>query len=282
MKLVLAFLAAGILFSPLQADHARFVRFDAGTYTPGFFSLFTSVLGLLDRYENNQIDGFIVDLKKTGLYYDPTRGSNSWNYYFLPLKRNFKNVPEQNVTHAKLGPLALHCLFRLSKERCHYLIKKYIHVRPHILEKVDSFVETHFKDHFVLGVHYRGTDKMQTESPPVEYDDFFDTISRFIFAHEGKPIILFVASDEKDFIREMTLRFPDQMITTNASRSESGLPVHLQMGNNYQKGEEALLDCLLLSRCDHLIRTSSNLSLCATFFNPNIPTLLINPGHFDP
>lgn len=281
MKLVLPFLAAVIFFSPLQAIETTFIRFDAGTYTPGFFSIFTSVLGLLDKYENEEIAGFTIDFKKTGVYYDPARGPNSWNYYFLPLKRNFKSVPEEQVTHAKQGALAVHCLFQLSRERCHHLIKKYIQVRPHIQEKVDSFVETHFKEHFVLGIHYRGTDKMQTESPNIDYDTFLDTISRFIYEHAGKPLKLFVASDEEDFVREVMNRFPDQSVTTSASRSESGTPVHLQGGNNYQKGEDALVDCLLLSHCDHLIRTSSNLSLCATFFNPKLPVILINPGRFD-
>ena len=47
--------------------------------------------------------------------------------------------------------------------------------------------------------------------------------------------------------------------------------------NNYQKGLDAVIDCLLLSRTQFLIRTASNLSLCAAMFNSRVPDLLLNP-----
>jgi hypothetical protein len=40
---------------------------------------------------------------------------------------------------------------------------------------------------------------------------------------------------------------------------------------NYRKGEEALINCLLLSRCCALIRTTSFLSAWASIFNPALP-----------
>ena len=37
--------------------------------------------------------------------------------------------------------------------------------------------------------------------------------------------------------------------------------------NNYKKGEDALMDCLLLSRCSFLLKSSSALSQFAVYFN---------------
>jgi hypothetical protein len=45
---------------------------------------------------------------------------------------------------------------------------------------------------------------------------------------------------------------------------------------NYRKGEEALINCLLLSRCSALIRTTSFLSAWASIFNPALPIVLLN------
>jgi hypothetical protein len=45
---------------------------------------------------------------------------------------------------------------------------------------------------------------------------------------------------------------------------------------NYRKGREALLNCLLLSRCSALIRTASTLSGWASIFNPELPVTMLN------
>lgn len=66
-------------------------------------------------------------------------------------------------------------------------------------------------------------------------------------------------------------------IAIKAQRSSNGEPgVHFINKNNYSLGEEALIDACLLSKCDLLIRTSSNLSLWSTYFNPSLPTILLN------
>ena len=59
-------------------------------------------------------------------------------------------------------------------------------------------------------------------------------------------------------------------------RSVDGTPIDVIQGDNWNKGRDAVLDCLLLSRCDVLVRTASNLGLCAAFFNPRLPVVLLN------
>ena len=61
-------------------------------------------------------------------------------------------------------------------------------------------------------------------------------------------------------------------------RSIDGRPIDVENADgNYQKGLDAVVDCLLLSRAHTLIRTASNLSLCSTLFNPSLPDRLLNP-----
>ncbi len=61
-----------------------------------------------------------------------------------------------------------------------------------------------------------------------------------------------------------------------AHRSSGTAGVHLSNRNQYKIGEESILDALLLSKCDLLVRTSSNLSLWSTYFNPDLPVILLN------
>lgn len=71
-------------------------------------------------------------------------------------------------------------------------------------------------------------------------------------------------------------RFPGKVIATDAERTEGEEGVHFSSQRPFTCGEEALMDALLLSRCNVLIRTSSNLSLWSTYFNPRLPEILLN------
>lgn len=54
-------------------------------------------------------------------------------------------------------------------------------------------------------------------------------------------------------------------------------PIHLNLaGDRNRKGFEALVNCLLLSRCDALIRSASFLSGWSNVFNPALPVIMLN------
>ena len=168
----------------------------------------------------------------------------------------------------------------MTREEGHGLIERYIRITPYIQMKIDTFVEQNFEDYFIIGVHYRGTDK-DTEAPRVSYEDVFLEISKALNKIEEHEYKIFVATDEQAFRYLFPEQFPLQVIYTDSIRSVNGEPVHMSQGNNYQKGEDAVIDCLLLSKCNFLIRTSSNLSYCSCFFNPTLPFILLNPGVHD-
>lgn len=280
MKFLLSFCTLLLCHFGLHAEEVTFLKMNATPYGQGFFSVFTSVMGLLDKYDKGHYSGFSLNFGKGGLYYDENWGPNWWGYYFMPLQRGQGASTSPCPGHLHLQ-LAMHCINHLSKERCHTLIKKYIRLRPHIEDKVNQFVNKHFQHYFVVGVHYRGTDKMNNEAPVLEYEMIINSINHFLYNNREKEILIFLATDEEDFMEEMLQRFPGQVVTISTIRSKDGLPIHFGKKNKYKHGEEALLDCLLLSRCDHLIRTSSNLSLCSTFFNPKLTVELLNPGRID-
>ena len=160
-------------------------------------------------------------------------------------------------------------------------INKFVKIKKNILDKVDNFTKEHFTEK-VIGIHVRGTDK-STESnigqrPFISIQDYIQETRKALLSNPNAS--LFVASDNNEAIGEIFKNFPNNKIIvykcTRMSSYSSSVPVHLSKAAGPQLGEEALVDCLLLSRCDHLVCTDSNLSAAALYFNPNSKVSFVN------
>ena len=258
------------LFKVLHAQEHYVLH--SPSYNPGMFSLFSSVLGFLDFYEENGC-GIEVDLGKKGVYYDKKKGANWWSYYFEPISIGARSNPVIEITDEQQSSFANKVLSQMSRVEAHRLIEKYIRIKAPLQKKIETFVTKQFKGNYVIGVHYRGTDKI-SETPRIEYETVYREIERAV---EGRnEFKLFIATDEQPFLDAITLRYPGKVLSLNAIRSTTQKAVHASRKNAYQKGEEALLDCVLLSKTDLLIRTPSNLSACSALFNPKLSVIEIN------
>jgi hypothetical protein len=279
-KIVFVFLLLLSISSPLcaRAKQKQFLYLGPVPYQAGFFSVFASVVGCLDQFERGSYAGLNIDFKREGLYYEDTFGPNWWTYYFEPI--SFGQSKHCQIIEGHYHQLAERTIYTLDVKRCAALTKKYVHVKPAVEKKVQDFINENFTADFILGIHFRGTDKY-LESPRVPYEIMVCEINKVIAELNLQNYQLFVATDEMGFITYLEAMYPGKVIYTSAIRSATGNAIHVTSGNNHRKGEEAIVDCLLLSRCNYLLRTSSNLSLCSTFFNPNIPVKLLNPGVFD-
>lgn len=263
--------------APKEIFRQNFYLFPCPVYgigSPGMFSVFCSVLGFLETYGEKQEIGYAIDFEKKGLYYQQDKGPNWWEYYFEPLvKGNRKGSREHLISVQEQHSWGLKTR-TMSRERAAALIAKHIRIKEPIRRKLDAFIEENFRGFTVIGIHYRGTDK-NTEAPRVPYERIFEEIDRVTEQCAAEPYKLFIATDEKQFLDASIKRYGNRVIFLPAIRSLDGSPVHTARGRGYQKGEEALLDCLLLAHTDILIRTLSNLSLISLFFNPELPELLI-------
>lgn len=246
-----------------------------GSEASGLFSEFAAVLGLLEHYErwSSIYAGIRVDFGTKGLYYDPVAGENWWQYYFEPIELGSeRHSTVRPVTPVQHDELALRAVpRRLASE----LVRRYVRVRPGILEKVETYAREHFGQSHMIGIHYRGTDKKR-DLPLVPFEAVWSTVQGRIEAANGAPCRIFVATDEQAFLDFMLSRVPRGLLYRDLVRSTDGTPVHERDGDNHAKGEGALIDCLLLARTSCLIRTASNLGLCATFFNPELPEIVLS------
>lgn len=256
----------------------KYVVLDTSSMDAGMFAAFSTVLGGLHAFDKGKYAGFNVNFCN-GRYSDPSMGCNWWEYYFDPI--NIGEKDEKHIFTFSESLNLVHSSYLITRNRAFELINKYIYVKAHIQKKVNAFWESNFKDHFVIGIHHRGTDK-ETEYELVPYEITYKAIQGLIedlTDAQRNNLKLYIATDDQQFICYIIDKFPLLIIYNNFVRSSDKIPLHDYNLNgynrNYQKGEEALIDCLLLSKCDLLIRPSSNLSIVAGHFNPNMRIVVL-------
>jgi hypothetical protein len=254
----------------------------------GFFAYFKSIVFCLNFYEQEKKSrnyaGAKVLLKK-GSYLCPEMGSNWWEYYFEPLAKPEVNCRLERQPFQDM--ILFSCRKNFSRKQAHRIIRKYIHIKPHIQNKVDSYVQENFKNQFMIGVHYRGTDKV-IETPRTPYERMYEAIREIVDQLNTQDYTIFVATDEQQFVDYMRTKF-NNVICTDSVRSTNNDPIHYNKTSNepvvpglqsYELGEEALIDCLLLSKCNILIRTyHSHFSSTAGVFNPYMPIISLSNDH---
>lgn len=254
---------------------------------PGMFSTLSSVLGALELYDSGNFSSLKINFDG-GIYFDPERGPNWWEYFFEPIEAKNDNG-QQNIymfSSYEMDAFAISS-FAISKIRKFELLQKYVHIKDHILAELKEFFNHHFKDYYVIGIHHRGTDKI-TEWGCVDYEVSYKTLCTIIEnlpVSEKNRLKIYVATDDQNFLNYMDERFRYQIIYSEHVRAIDDNPLHLSSTvytSNYQKGKEALMDCLLLSKCQTLIYPQSNLSYFSTYFSPNMPSILLTPpGYAD-
>ena len=249
----------------------------SGVDASGVFSEVTAVLGGLEYYEQRPdiYAGLRVDFKEEGLYHEPAAGPNWWEYYFEPV-----SIGTSALATLRIVPPWQHDFFAATTERemsrttAAALLSRYVRLKPVVRDQVDQFWRDRWHGGRTIGIHYRGTDKSE-EAPIVPYDDVVAAVRELLPAHGNGDWRLFVATDEQAFLDHVNNVFPGQVLYREMRRSVDGRPIHKTQGGGFQKGLDAIVDCLVLSRCGRLVRTASNLGLVAGYFNPAIPVTLV-------
>ncbi len=160
-----------------------------------------------------------------------------------------------------------------QRKRANRIVQKYVRIKPNIVAKVDAFERDYFMGNRVIGVHLRGTDKGTAPLPPVlmriikprEYFPYIDE-----YTQQNGPCKIFVATDQTQFLDQMKARYGDRIISRETIRGCGLLNPFHSKGDGYLKGEEVLIDCLLLSRTHYLLKCTSAVGEFAMYFNPDL------------
>lgn len=144
-------------------------------------------------------------------------------------------------------------------------VRQYVNPKQHIDEKVEQFVATSFSEN-TIGVQIRGTDFAYAEPVPISV--YLQEVDRLLLQYEDSDTSVFVATDQNQYLDQFKNAFGEKVIYLNALRSNNHIaPFRFDDVGGYSKGEDVLLDILLLSRCHHLVKGPAAVGEIALWFN---------------
>jgi hypothetical protein len=268
----------------------------------GLFSEFHSVLGALAYAQEHGASAVRVAFQSP-LYVDRDRGPNWWEYFFITSLMPLAAQAATEEVHlngvvTKFGryggfadivqgetPYLYPMTYGLTRAALNHLVKTHIRVRNEIQSDVDRFIAARFEPGvYIVGVHYRGTDATHNwtgtlshyRRAPVPYSVYSDEVRRALEAAGPRRFLVFVATDEIEFLEHMQREFGDNVIQFDQSprvRATSA-PIHLDRTlhvSGYQKGASVLIDSMLLAATHYLVKGRSNVSDASLVFNPDLP-----------
>jgi hypothetical protein len=160
------------------------------------------------------------------------------------------------------------------------LFDKYLNIQEDIIKEVENFQKQWFKEEKILGVHYRGTDKAG-EAPLVSKEKLLAHI-REVLKEKQELKIVFLSTDDEGIIRFLeNAKLERQLVyREDIFRSTDGEQFHRKKEHSKTLiNREAIVNCLLLSKCMFLLKTASILSDCSVIFNPDIEVRIISAPH---
>jgi len=254
----------------------------------GFFHLLTQIFGHIMLFEKN-MENPSYSKKFSGLklnlahpkckYYDPEMGTNFWDQYFEPI---VIGTIEGKGKHLSDELLERHydVIFGYPENRweINQYIEKYLKIKEPIPSDIDHYFNLHFKSYNIIGVHYRGKDKLLQKKIKVDKVPYYSVIKEIDeqMNKSTKKTKIFVATDDDEFLTFMKRNYPNQILYLEGISRDNKKGIHYsEKIGPYLKGYYALMDCLLLSKTDYLIRTSSTLNLFTCYLNPNLKNKLL-------
>jgi hypothetical protein len=152
-------------------------------------------------------------------------------------------------------------------------------IKKHVLVNVNQFEMNNFKHNRILGVHFRGTDKVG-EAPRVTNSNLLKAIQTLLDQQHFDKV--FISSDESvviDFIKS-NIKNVNVICREDKLRSNNGEQFHRKIENSMELVNfEALCNILILSKTDFLLKSSSIMSDCCFILNPKLEYQILNEPH---
>ncbi len=275
----------------------------------GFGAMVLQTLNQIRYCERNNLLPVVnYDADCHSYFYDKQRGENMWEQYFEPLVPPFdyqnlltlcaspdspvsigdlQNLDDNQMLHIcehhtdsiysftfadwrDNPPEDLQQWYREQRTKGHQMFSRYIRVKQDIVEKVNDFYSQHFDGHQMLGIHIRGTDLMY--APPVSPAEYFPHVDNWL-RRQNRPKI-FVATDQAQYLTAFQQRYSELVVGYDSHRSINEIvPVNLKEIPPHKKGEDVLIDTILLSRSEFLLKGASAVGEIALYMNPALRCL---------
>ena len=236
----------------------------------GLLSFLNEVLYIISVNGEKDVD---VTYQRT--VYNDSPEENMWDYYFEPVVKDLavKRVYRYFfVTKAYKNHRIDHKQKYLNL--FHSILNDRIRIKKEITEKANQFYNLELKGEKCLGVHYRGGEdalKYISANPyNIKYplSGYLEKVDRILTEGFTK---IFLATDDPQALKEFGNRYGAKVVSYSTHQNDVVRGIrHITAQNRRGLGEEVLIDCLLLSRCDYLIHGASNIPVTAKFINPTL------------
>lgn len=131
-----------------------------------------------------------------------------------------------------------------------WLAQEYLHLQEPLARRVEDFASQNFCRPYTVGLHIRHTD---LQSP---LETMLTCLQRVLEAGQarGEAYTVFISTDNRHVQTSVASLFPNTVFTPKIFPTGNE-PLHSFVPelSNVQKGEEALIDMYLLSKCDEII-----------------------------
>ena len=248
----------------------------------GFFALSNDTARQISQCINNK-EEWVVQWGAETFYYDLLYGENVWEYYF-------KQIYTLSEPYCVVQGYTELILLKDNSFRStmNYIYKNYFILNEITQEKLLPNYKL-FEEKNILGVHIRRTDKFLVG----EYgtNQMQAPVSLYIFKEEINKVVddydyIYLATDCIDAARYIKNYYGKKVLyNVNAIRGNSTKSIHQHNDfkniSGYIKGLNVLTDVFLLSKCKHLIRSSSNVSITSLYLNLNLTELNVNEKYLN-
>ena len=216
--------------------------------------------------------------------YGTAQDGELWRRFFEPL--TFPNAPRIKritSTYADLSMTGLHAynMYKRDSEwRTAYgrVFTEHVHVREELHHRVDELWQGIGAGRRCIGVHFRHSGHSHECPREIPRIDAVIHQTRRQLKGKGSAAVV-LATDVReavdsfrDAFGERLLVQPDVVRASAAmTQYDWGLPPCTALG------EQALIDALLLARCDVLLHTTSNLATAVGYMNPRLRMIYCEP-----
>lgn len=145
-------------------------------------------------------------------------------------------------------------------------LDRYIKIKTPIKNKIKNFYDSHIKGKKTIGIHLRGKFLWNEVN-------FVPTSTLLEYANKlaDKDTQFYIATDQYPLIEEAKKILGNKVIYYDFKRAQSTTsPVAGGPKLHPIEGENLLIEMKLLSKCNHLVHTLSNVSTTALYFNPSL------------
>lgn len=150
------------------------------------------------------------------------------------------------------------------------ILNEFVILKPHVKNILEAFYKKNMENKKVIGIHLRGS-FVASEVLDVPHAYIFKEANK----HASDGVQFFVATDQYPLLEEAKKKLNGPVIFYDCERFEKTTSPHPHYKATPKMGEDVLVETLLLSKCDHLIHTLSNVSTAALYFNPNLEHTLL-------